>query len=126
MATLLVHIRVKEGFETEFEAIADELYEETHRHEHVLRYEYWRSQSPGCWYALESFERYADFLAHQSSEYHERLAPRLREIMEEINLEWIDPLPGASPLPSTAEPTEDLGELAQRYPLRRAEWWTNQ
>lgn len=124
MATLLAHVHVQQGHEEEFESIARQLYELTHEHEHVLRYEYWRARTPGHWYVLESFESYEGFLAHQASPHHERFSPRLREILAGIDLEWLDPLPGASPLPPTRSPAGDPGDLARRYPLELAPWWS--
>lgn len=127
MATLLAHVRIKEGFEAEFEAIGREMYRATHDSEHVLRYEYWRAREPGCWYVLESFDGYEGFLAHQASGHHEAAAPRLREIMASIDLEWIDPVEGAAPLPPTTAGGEldgDLAPLAERFPLQIAPWWS--
>jgi len=102
MATLLVHIIVKEGREAEFEAIAAELHRATHAHDTgCLRYEYWRGAERGLYYSLLSFEDHAAFLRHQLSDHHEAAAPRIGELCETLRLEWVDPLPDASPLPPT-------------------------
>ena len=51
---------------------------------------------------LESFDDLAGFVAHQTSEHHEAARPGLGEVIEDIRLEWVDPLPTASPLAATA------------------------
>ena len=94
MATLLAHIRVRPGKEVQFERIAEELYRATHEREaDVRRYEYWRGAEPSTYYALESFDDLAGFVAHQTSEHHEAARPGLGEVIEDIRLEWVDPLP---------------------------------
>ena len=94
MATLLAHIRVRPGKEVQFEEIAEELYRATHEREaNVRRYEYWRGAEPSTYYALESFDDLAGFVAHQTSEHHEAARPGLGEVIEDIWLEWVDPLP---------------------------------
>ena len=56
MATLLAKIQVKPGREAEFEAIAADLYRDTHAHEsECIRYEYWRGAESGHYYSLLSF-----------------------------------------------------------------------
>ena len=109
MATLLVHIRVKEGHEAEFEAIAAELYRQTHANETgCLRYEYWRGAERGLYYSLLSFEDFHAFLRHQVSDHHESASPRIGELCETLKLEWVDPIAESSPLPATeAQPLPD-------------------
>ena len=103
MATLLAHIRVRPGMEARFEEIARDLYRATHEREaDVRRYEYWRGAEPSTYYALESFDDLAGFVAHQTSEHHEAARPGVGEVIEDIRLEWVDPLPTASPLVATA------------------------
>ena len=76
MATLLAHIRVRPGKEVQFERIAEELHRATHEREaNVRRYEYWRGAEPSTYYALESFDDLAGFVAHQTSEHHEAARP---------------------------------------------------
>jgi quinol monooxygenase YgiN len=102
MATLFVHIQVKDGCESEFEALAAELYRATHEHDSgCLRYEYWRAAEPGLYYSLLCFEDFRAFLRHQVSDHHESASPRIGELCETLKLEWVDPIPGASPLPAT-------------------------
>ena len=102
MATLLAHIRVKEGREAEFEAIAAKLYGETHRNETgCLRYEYWRGAEPGFYYSLLSFDDFHGFLRHQVSDHHEEASPGIRDICIDVKLEWVDPIGESSPLPAT-------------------------
>lgn len=111
MATLFVHIQVKEGREAEFESVAAELHEATHRLEPgCLRYEYWRGAEPGLYYSLLSFEDFQAFLRHQVSEHHETASPRIGELCESLKLEWVDPIPASSPLPQTE--TQELPDGA--------------
>ncbi len=130
MATILAHIRIKTGREGAFEELAAALHAATHERESaVLRYEYWRGAEPGTYYSLLAFEDYRGFLTHQTSEHHETAAPQLGELIEEIRLEWVDPVQGASDLPPTdAQPLfEDADELTRRYAdlyaARVAGWW---
>jgi len=130
MATLLVHIRVRPGGEARFEELARRLYADSHANERdVRRYEYWRGAEPGTYYTLESFDEYGGFLTHQTSPHHEQAGPELREVIEEIRLEWVDPLGAASPLTPT-----DMSELPagasdlerdyhQRYAATVQSWW---
>ena len=54
---------------------------------------------------------------------------RLGELMEDVRLEWVDPVQGASPLPPTAnQPVpEDANELTVRYhrlfAAKLQDWW---
>jgi len=130
MATILAHLTVKPGEEARFEAIARDLYRETHSHEHgVLRYEYWRGAQPGTYYTLLSFRDFPTFIVHQTSEHHETASPLLGQVLAGIRLEWLDPVPEASPLPPTR--SEDVGpdadELsrtyAERFAVQIAAWW---
>ena len=131
MATLLAHIRVRPGMEARFEEIARDLYRATHEREaNVRRYEYWRGAEPSTYYALESFDDLAGFVAHQTSEHHEAARPALGEVIEDIWLEWVDPLPTASPLATTttAGTPADATELERSCYERFAgallqDWW---
>ena len=106
MATFLAHIRIRPGLEAQFEQIVHELHQATHRDElNVRRYEYWRGAEPSTYYALASFDDFAAFVAHQTSDHHERASPGLREVTESMRVEWVDPLPDASPLAATASGT---------------------
>lgn len=130
MATLLAHIAVQPGHEARFEAAARRLHAATHTSETaVRRYEYWRAQEPGRYYALLAFDDYRGFLAHQSSPHHEAELAELGAVIADIRLEWLDPVSGASPLPATLHqsPAADAGEVARRYaetmPAVIAGWW---
>jgi quinol monooxygenase YgiN len=133
MATILAHITVKPGEEQRFEALARSLYADTHAHEtQVLRYEYWRGADPGSYFTLLSFADAAAFWAHQVSDHHEEAAAALGEVLASIRLEWVDPLHGASPLPSTT--AQDVGvdadeatrRAARLFAPRIAAWWSEQ
>src|SRR5262245_41238039 len=132
MATLLARIRVRPGMEARFERIAEELHRATHEREaDVRRYEYWRGAAPSTYYALESFDDLAGFVAHQTSDHHEEARPALDEVIEDIALEWVDPVPRASPLAPTvtAGPPPDATPIEQRCYERFAgslmqSWWS--
>lgn len=132
MATLLAHITVKPGCEAAFEEIARPLYEATHAEETgVRRYEYWRGAEPQTYYCLLAFDDHRAFIAHQTSDHHEGAVPQLHETIEELRLEWLDPVQGASPLPPTEEqdaPPEATGLVAEytyRYAADLAPWWSD-
>jgi quinol monooxygenase YgiN len=131
MATILAHLRVKPGAEARFEAIARQLYAETHAHEAgVRRYEYWRGADERTYYTLLSFDDVNAFIDHQVSDHHESAAPQLGEVLESIRLEWLDPIEHASPLGPTVaqDPPPDASETFARaharYAARIADWWS--
>ena len=130
MATVLAHIRVRPGAAERFEQLARDLYRASHStEEHVVRYEYWRGEEASTYYTLISFPDYLGFLAHQTSAHHEAASPALREVIEVIRLEWVDPVAGAAPLVPTnpADPapgaTDLEREYAVRFAARVADWW---
>jgi quinol monooxygenase YgiN len=130
MATLLAHLRVHPGREPEFEWVAAELWRQTHANEsRVRRYEYWRGAQPSTYYTLESFDDFHGFLSHQASAHHEAAAPRLREMLADVRLEWVDPVGDASGLAATAmqplRPGAHALEVAyhERYPAEVQDWW---
>ena len=131
MATLLAHITVRPGAEREFEELAATLYEATHSRETgVLRYEYWRGTDPRTYYTLLSFEDHRTWVRHQASDHHESATPALGGVLENLRLEWLDPLPDASPLPPTRMQTapDDADDLVRRYTdvfaAVIADWWS--
>lgn len=131
MATILAHIKVRSGSEARFEEIAAELYRSTHSTEaNVLRYEYWRGQEPGRYYTLLAFTDYRSFLHHQTSPHHHTVAAELGEVIEDIELEWVDPMVSAAPLPPSIaqEISTDADDLTKAYAKRNpaliAPWWT--
>lgn len=130
MATLLAHITVRPGAERQFEEIARTLYDATHALEHgVRRYEYWRGAAPRTYYTLLAFDDHQAFIRHQTSDHHETASPALGQVIEQLRLEWVDPIEGASPLPVTEhQPAEaNASELVQAYTDRFAaviaDWW---
>lgn len=130
MATILAHIKVKAGQERRFEEIVRPLFAGSHHSETALKYyEYWRGQEPRCYYALLAFDDYRGFMVHQTSDHHEAAIPGLTETLEEFRLEWLDPVPGASPLPRTVAQAlaADASELAKKYavmfPVQAPAWW---
>lgn len=130
MATILAHITVHAGKESEFEAIARDLYQSSHREESALRYyEYWRGAEERSYYALLAFDDQRSFIEHQVSDHHEAAGPRLQQLIESIRLEFVDPVDGASPLPPTdaQDPPSDADPLtadySTRYAAQVARWW---
>jgi len=129
VATLLASIRVRAGSERQFEDIARRLFKATHAAESsVRRYEYWRGAEQGMYYALESFDDYAGFIAHETSPHHLAALPELREVLQDVRLEWIDPVAGASTLKPTDRPdvADDLAArhgLDDRYRVTIQDWW---
>jgi len=130
MATLLAHIRVHEGREPEFERMVGQLHAETHRREAGVRhYDYWRGAEPGLYYCLLAFDDFTAFLEHQTSDHHEASAPELGDLIRDMELEWVDPVQGASKLPPTGmQPlAEDADALTTRYhrvfEARVQAWW---
>ena len=98
MATFLAKIKIIQGKEAAFESTAREMFEATHKHEpSCRRYEYWRGAEPGTYYCLESFDDYMGFMNHQASPHHE--APDFGSMIEEMELEWLDPILMPSILP---------------------------
>lgn len=131
MASLIAHIRVKPGREADFEQTSRALFAASHAREPALRrYEYFRGQAQGAYYCLLAFDDAVGFLTHQSSAHHEAAAAPLMEMVEALNLEWVDPVQGASPLPPTApQPTPANADAAMRryaetMPVISANWWT--
>ncbi|MFM8946294.1 MAG: putative quinol monooxygenase [Actinomycetota bacterium] len=131
MATILAHLKVKEGSERAFEEISRDLYQASHAGEEgLLRYEYWRGSEPRTYYTLLSFTDFAAFIAHQTSDHHEVASPKLGAVLEGLRLEWVDPLVDASPLLPTEAQDLSAAEdaltrlYAQRFAAQVAPWWT--
>ena len=130
MATYLAHIQIKRGREADFERIVATLFRESHfREPGVRRYEYWRGATEGAYYGLGAFDDVRAFIDHQTSDHHEDPGPDLREVIDTIRVEWVDPVGSASPLPPTdPQPLPDgASALAARYRDRFAvdvpAWW---
>ena len=130
MATLLAHIRVIEGAEVRFEALARQLFHSTKTLEPGVRlYEYWRSSEPRQYYAIVAFDDFNTFIAHQVSDHHEQASAVLGSVVESIRLEWVDPVGGASELLPTQmqPPPPDADELTRlyhdRFAAQIADWW---
>lgn len=128
MATFLAKIMINEGKEAEFEATARMMWEATHTNEpNCRRYEYWRGAQPRFYYCMESFTDYLSFMDHQVSDHHE--APDFGSMIESIELEWVDPIAGASDLSPTedqalpADVTDLMRQKAKGHPIIVQEWW---
>lgn len=130
MSTLLAKIQIHPGKEQQFEDVMAYMYRETHgKEEGVLRYEYWRGRQPGFYYCLLSFSDAAAFWRHQASDHHEGEMERFAQCIADLDLETVDPVQQASPLPATdegelsASEPELVREQAGLYPITVADWW---
>lgn len=130
MSTLLAKIHIHPGKESTFEDVMAYMYEQTHdTEEGVLRYEYWRGREPGFYYCLLSFTDALAFWRHQASDHHEGEMQRFTECIADLDLEVIDPVRQASPLPQTevggdvsAEP-QAVQAAAGVYAIDVQDWW---
>ena len=130
MATLLAKIQVHPGREGEFESVMRYMFSQTHDTEaQVLRYEYWRGQAPGFYYCLLSFPDSLAFWRHQASDHHEGQMQNFQGCIAALELEVIDPVSGASPLPQTcemdlpADVSDAVKQQAASFPIAVAAWW---
>ena len=128
MATILAHIDIQPGKEAKWEAIIADMVKQTFEQEEgVLRYEYFKGQTPNHYYCLLSFEDKWAFYVHQASDYHE--GHDFADVIAGIELEYIDPVRNASGLPATENPPlpEDATELLKQteatFPIAIASWW---
>jgi quinol monooxygenase YgiN len=129
LATILAHIQIHSGKEAEFEALARELFEGSAREPAKRHYEYWRGAEPGLYYCLLAFDDFHGFLTHQTSDHHEKASPELGKLIDKMQLEWVDPVGGASELPPTEMQAlaENPDELTTRYhglyTAKIQNWW---
>ena len=128
MATILAHIEIQPGKEAQWEAIMADMVKQTFEQEEgVLRYEYFKGQKPLHYYCLLSFKDKWAFYVHQASDYHE--GHDSASVIAGIELEYVDPVQGASELPATEDPalpddaSEALRQTAEAWPIALAEWW---
>ena len=69
------------------------------------------------------------FLKHQISEHHEKAGAQYDGVIEDINLEWLDPIDDAAPVGITEMQSipEGSSDLAKEYGVSHAaevqEWW---
>jgi len=128
MATFLAKILIREGKEAAFEETARMMWEATHANEpSCRRYEYWRGAQPRFYYCMESFTDYVSFMEHQMSDHHE--APDFGSMIEQIELEWVDPIQGAAHLAPTvhqglpADASDFMRQKAKGHEMVVQEWW---
>ena len=129
MATLVAHIRIRPGGEERWEAVMTEMVEKTlATEENVVRYEYWKRQAPREYFCLLAFRDSLAFFEHQAADYHVN-AP-FGDLIEAIELEWVDPVEGASPLARTLDPPlgsdvpKDVSAWREQTPVQLADWWS--
>ncbi len=131
MPTMLTHILVHPDRIARWEEILRILVARTHAEEpSVQRYEYWRGQEAGRYYALLSYPDASGFYAHQGSEYHDEYLADFEAMFADIRMEWVDPVAngGSGLAPTEADPLpDDAPERHRRqvplYPIAKAEWW---
>ncbi|MDX1734541.1 MAG: antibiotic biosynthesis monooxygenase [Halioglobus sp.] len=130
MSTLLAKIQVFPGKETLFEEVMAFMYQQTHDTEKdVLRYEYWRGREPGFYYCLLSFPDAVAFWRHQASDHHEAEMQRFGECIAELDLEVLDPVVHASPLPATRpipcpeDESDAVRQQSENFPIALQDWW---
>lgn len=129
MATILAHIQIHPGRETDFEALVRDLYAATAEEPGKRYYEYWRGAGSGLYYCLLAFDDFLSFISHQTSDHHESASPMLGEMIADMNLEWVDPVAGASALPPTNMQALPSGadELTTQYhhlfAAQVQDWW---
>lgn len=129
MATLLAHVKVKEGMEDYWEEIARTVFAATHANETaVRRYEYWRGSEDRMYYVFLAFDDFDGFMEHQVADYHHNAA--FGDCFEDFKLEWLDPIQGASPLPSSStsgQERPEKDEMWNTYVRNHSEeppaWW---
>ena len=131
MPTLLTHILVKPEAIPRWEKILADLVARTEADEpERLRYEYWRGDKPGAYYALLSYPTAYAFYRHQGSETHDKYLDDFTKMFADIRFEWIDPVArGGSGLPATEndplppEAPEKIRAQVGLYPILISEWW---
>jgi len=128
MATFLCTVKIVKGKEQEFEALARHLFACTRKLEPgCSAYGFYRAKAERTYYSLAAFEDYGAFLNHQNSEYHE--APDWLALLEDVRLEWIDPIAGASefnptnPVELSPDASEGERKYAQEFPIIVEDWW---
>lgn len=128
MVTLLSIHTVSPGREQDYETLQRRLWLLTHAREPgVVRYEHFRGTRERQYCSILAFRDLDAFLAHQVADYHD--AVDWDGLFEDLQLQWLDPLPGASDLAPTVIPplAADVDALRRRYagmlPPARPAWW---
>ncbi|MFS0737486.1 antibiotic biosynthesis monooxygenase family protein [Sphingomonas sp. 1P06PA] len=131
MPTLLTHIEVKPDAIARWEEILQLMVQHTHGDEpDMLRYEYWRGEERGKYYALLAYPTAAAFYAHQGSDYHDEFLDDFTDMFAAMRMEWVDPVTGGgSGLPPTendplpADTPQKIRDQLAIYPILVADWW---
>jgi autoinducer 2-degrading protein len=94
MMTFLARMKVKEGKEAEFVALARKLTEEVRAKEpDTLAYEFYRLREPRGFAVFESFKDEAAEEDHRDTEHFHRIAPELLECLDgTYTREYLDSL----------------------------------
>lgn len=124
-ARIVVHLDKVEEFET----LAAELWEVSHRSEPGLhRYEYLRGTDPGTYLTSMIFADYEAFLFHQASPHHVSYGEQMRPLMASLDVEYAQPVDGTFGRPDVdvAPSDVDPGKVEyyrERYPEPSSQWW---
>lgn len=104
MLALTARVTVDPERVEEFEALARELWESTHRFEPgCRRYEYVRLSEPGVYLSVMVFDDHDAFIAHQASEHHTQIAGgAMRDLVRSVDIEFGLPVAGAFGVPDGA------------------------
>jgi quinol monooxygenase YgiN len=127
MFVLHAHITVFPGREAAFEAAARALAIASTTNEPGLRrYEYSRCEEPGTYLAELAFADFDAFIEHQASQHHVVIGAAMRELIDSLRLERVEPVAGCSPLaphPGELDPTSSFGAVdEEELDRRRADY----
>ena len=130
MAPILAHLEIKPGMEAQWETIMSDMVREPFEKEaRVLRYEYFKGQTPLHYYCLLSFEDKWAFYLHQASDYHE--GHDFEGVLAKVELEYLDPVQGANALPATEnlplpdDASDTLRNTEALFPILIPKWWVS-
>jgi quinol monooxygenase YgiN len=85
----LKHITVMEGKENEFESLFGELVVEVSKHDKGCNYyDLYKSDQPRAYLVMEQYENRNALQVHQKSEHGKRYFPKIREILESIDVNY--------------------------------------
>jgi quinol monooxygenase YgiN len=85
----LKHITVMEGKENEFESLFRELVVEVRKHDKGCNYyDLYKSDQPRTYLVMEQYEDRDALQKHQKSEHGKRYFPKIREILESIDVNY--------------------------------------
>jgi quinol monooxygenase YgiN len=85
----LKHVIVKEGKENEFESLFRELASKVREHDKGCNYyDLYRSEQPRTYLVMEQYQNKEALHAHQKSEHGKYYFPKIRELLEKIEVNY--------------------------------------